>query len=1106
MNVKHCVTTKILFPVFIAGMIVRPSFSQSLFPVVPKENRGSLDYEREGTHDANNIRTFFKNFGMVGGYYDPDPVNVDLSVFHSVEVPKGTGMNYSDGVTPFVLGKVQQRSGDFAWIMETGFRERQQMSPTKQRIMKFEPRPGYMQLDPVINKDRSPAMSNLERTWPDEWIDKLSDTSDAGWKGSWNGYFGKKPAADQESFYAMDDDYYDAWDFQPDSRDATRHGFGLRLEVRGFQWSNPQAGNVIFWHYDISNESTTDYNDNIIFGVYMDAGVGGSSIGCDPLPESDDDNAFYDKSTGMNLVYTWDTYGHGKSLISNCGQTGYLGYAYLETPGKPTDLIDNDDDGITDENRDADPGTQIIGQQNILNYVTSHYNVSKFETAYGAVTNRPAYKAGVWWTGDEDMDWVADFHDTGADGVFGTNDEGEKDGKPTQGETNFGKTDLHESDQIGLTGFKMNRIRAGDSNPGGPTDGITFYYDGQKHWPKLLYDQFTDPIPSNRFDPPLTQDYNIAFLFASGTFKLPAGSRERFSLALAYGSTLNDLKRTVVIVQQIYNANYQFAVPPPVPTVKAESGDGFVKLSWDDASERGTDPVTYINDFEGYRIYRATDPEFRDVKVITNGQGTGPMVFGRPLVQYDLNDSIQGYSKQIVDGVAYYLGDDTGIRHSFKDTTVTNGQIYYYAVCSYDFGSDSIGFYPSENAITVSRTVRGGVVLPKNVVEVRPEPKVAGFVPAKTSSINHSKGSGVGTVSVTVENSNLVPDNRTLKIRFKNSIGSENIRPDYYELADSASGKVYIDKGTDLDGAGNGQVGAGIRPSIATLTTPTIDTAATGFDESGSTTMKLKYAFENTALMRADKRHFGYPSDITITFSNSIIDTSYAYDATRKKRPVKFTIQALSDTSAPQKLQFIFYDANNDSTLSAQGDYCVILDTSMVELVPGIPATLRPQFIWTFQVDTVGQFQDRGILVPPAAGDKFTLRLSLPITSRDEYSFNTSAQRIDAQKEKSDFSMQPYVVPNPYVGAASFEPQKFAISGRGERRIEFRGLPVNCTIRIFSVNGDLVQTLYHDGSNEGFVAWNLRTKDNMDLAPGLYVYHVDGNKAGTFVGKFAIIK
>ena len=90
--------------------------------------------------------------------------------------------------------------------------------------------------------------------------------------------------------------------------------------------------------------------------------------------------------------------------------------------------------------------------------------------------------------------------------------------------------------------------------------------------------------------------------------------------------------------------------------------------------------------------------------------------------------------------------------------------------------------------------------------------------------------------------------------------------------------------------------------------------------------------------------------------------------------------------------------------------------------------------------------------------------------------------------------------------AASFEPARFAISGRGERRMEFRGLPRNATIRIFTVRGTLVRTLRHDGSDAGYVAWDLRTKDNLDVAPGLYVYHVEAPGMGTHVGKFGVIK
>ena len=443
--------------------------------------------------------------------------------------------------------------------METGYRERQGTSPITNKTMRFEPRFGYFQIDPNINKGRSSAISNDPRTWPDEWYDKLNDPDDPGWSGSWNGFFGKAPKADQESFVVYDDNFYDAWNYYPDSRDVTRRGLGMRVEQRGFQWANPQAGLVIFFHYDITNESTTSYDNNVIFGLYMDTGVGGSALGPDGIYESDDDNAFFDKEAGLNLVYTWDNFGNGY-----IGPTGYLGYSYLETPGNAVDGVDNDEDGIWDEKRDSGPGQQIIGQEAIMNYVTANYDLTKFEDYNGAITDRPAYSEGVWWTGDEDLDWVAEYYDTGADGIFGTNDTGEGDGEPTNGETNFDKTDIDESDQIGLTGFKLNRIKAGAGNPSTVVDNIVFFDDG-KQWPKRLFNIFTNP--DSAFGPPEALNYNIGFLFASGPFYLGSGNRERFSLALGFGANLRELRVTTKVVQQIYKANYQFAVPPPLPTV-----------------------------------------------------------------------------------------------------------------------------------------------------------------------------------------------------------------------------------------------------------------------------------------------------------------------------------------------------------------------------------------------------------------------------------------------------------------------------------------------------------------------------------------------------------
>lgn len=1077
----------LLYIVFITLIIISTNsvlVGQGLISITPPEWRGNIDAERQGLHDANLIRTIFYNYGMVGDY-PSDPINVDLSIFHSVEIPKGSGENYSDGTTPFVLARILQKNGVPAYIMETGYRERQGTSPITNKTMRFEPRFGYFQINPDINKGRSVAVSNDPRTWPDEWYDKLNDFDDPGWKGFWNGYFGKEPKADQESFIVYDDNFYDAWSYFPDERDNTRRGLGLKVEQRGFQWSNPQAGYVTFFHYDITNESTTSYENNIIFGLYMDSGVGGSSIGKDGIPESDDDNAFFDKEAGLNLVYTWDKNGNGAK-----GPTGYLGYSYMETPGNPNDALDNDEDGIFDEKRDSGPGLEIIGQEAIRNYVNANYDVLKYTKFYGSIEQRPAYIAGIWHTGDEDMDWIAEFNDTGADGVFGTNDTGEKDGIPTNGEPNFDKTDIDESDQIGLTGFKMNRIRAGAGNPTTTVDQIVFFDDG-KQWPKRLYNIFSNPDSS--FDAPLVLNYNIGFLFASGPFVLDASKTERFSLALGFGQNLRELRVTTKIVQQIYKANYQFAVPPPMPTLNAFAGDGFVQLSWDNAAERAYDPITNNNDFEGYRIYRSTDPAFLDPQVIYTATGTRPIGNGKPIAQFDLVNGILGFSQTTVEGVAYFLGEDTGITHSFKDTTVINGQRYFYAVTAYDRGVDSVQIFPSENSITVSQTLRGGTILPKNVVEVYPNPPVTGYKSAEVFNYVHEEGIGKGSLQLLVLNSELVPENHIMNIVFHNPLDS--VRAELYSLIDVTSGDTLFNFGNDLSGEGVGPAGLGILPIINTINTVQIDSVNTKLVKNSNTNLPLKIRYAPG--LPINQARNGYPENIDIVFSDTFIDTSVAGIGT-PSRPVRFTIIAKTD-SGDKKLKFRFRSTNNTLGLPVNhNDFIEILTTPFND-----PTRLRPT--WRLDLDTTGLKGTEVII--PTSGDQFNIRLFIPYSRHDKLSFTTKAQMVDRELAKSQFDEKPYVVPNPYVGASSFEPQRFAVSGRGERKIEFRNLPANCTIRIYSITGELVQTLFHDGDiTKGIVVWNLRNSDQLEVAPGLYIYHVDGKDAGTFIGKFAIIK
>ena len=98
------------------------------------------------------------------------------------------------------------------------------------------------------------------------------------------------------------------------------------------------------------------------------------------------------------------------------------------------------------------------------------------------------------------------------------------------------------------------------------------------------------------------------------------------------------------------------------------------------------------------------------------------------------------------------------------------------------------------------------------------------------------------------------------------------------------------------------------------------------------------------------------------------------------------------------------------------------------------------------------------------------------------------------------------VVPNPYIAASAFELRTSSV-GRSERRIAFMYLPAKCTIRIYNIRGELVQTIHRDAAiDDGMEYWDLKTRDFQDVAYGVYVYHVEAPGIGTTTGKFALIK
>ncbi len=105
-----------------------------------------------------------------------------------------------------------------------------------------------------------------------------------------------------------------------------------------------------------------------------------------------------------------------------------------------------------------------------------------------------------------------------------------------------------------------------------------------------------------------------------------------------------------------------------------------------------------------------------------------------------------------------------------------------------------------------------------------------------------------------------------------------------------------------------------------------------------------------------------------------------------------------------------------------------------------------------------------------------------------------------------------YVFPNPATRDALEEYQQMLPTGNDPTgvRVTFTNLPAaRSTIHIFTLAGDLVKSIEHDGSTGvGHTSWNLMSRNKQEITSGVYLYAVqtDGNHFDDFRGKFVVVR
>ncbi|MBK7107044.1 MAG: hypothetical protein IPH62_17360 [Ignavibacteriae bacterium] len=1208
MNIKLSVIKYLFLAIFISSEI----FSQGKPYEGPEDPAGDISQLREGYMNGNRVLLYFQNFGRAADWWSkgvgdsrwPNNYEGTRMIDHAHLAVMGQ-VFVKDFVTPITSFTeleslpVNAQIDTLYFIQSYGSSGDQNYDATIG--WGFYPAKGY------FNESQDYiAMSNKEDSWPVVgWPSRGFETK---WPGEWNGRFGRGiKYADLECYYAFNDAqdleyivnrndpnqslitngprYYSRsnlkiGDIDPTvtvQKDFPWGGMGLRVSTRGFQWNNPEARDIIFWEYDISNISDYDL-PSIGFALIADLAIGDEH-------GPDDDIAYFD--TYLDMAYAWDYDGIGVG-----GRTpGSFAFAFLESPGVAYDALDNDDDGIIDEKRDNSAG-QIVGSM----YHISDLN--KFLTAY----NLKEEDLKEHFEGDEDQDW-RDGNDLNSDGDYSYFDEGKQLWFPDEGETagddvgldgvgptdlnyagpdegecnhvpdyiegigcepNFAVTDISESDMLGLTTFRLSSYSERESNFWYPIHDKEFfnYLDSKQ------LDEFTGTDPSS-----------IDLLFSSSKFPLYKGRTERISQAMLHayeniatlispGHKAPNLYNLKKIAQIIYESDYRFAQPPKIPTLSATAADGKVILTWNDAADKLTrEPfLKNINDFEGYKLYRSSDKLFSDAEIVTNSQGI--KMFKTPLYQCDLIDSILGHANYgVVGGAEFYLGDDTGISHYFIDESVQNGRTYYYALVAYDYGIPDIGngIAPAENNIVMELDESEEIIrMGENIAVVTPHQKAAGF---QDPSITLNSSSTIGNASVipTIFDYSKIIPGHTYKVKFSvDTLGylKKNERDrSRLDLVIVNNGLSVYDKSENdrlvykedisnfplqniifRDDRNINYLNGLTTPVVANFYTPNnIFTdnfegiqlslqnlngylpvsvnqplPSTGINESktgwivGKSDIRIEASFFE---------YYGFPYEYQIVFTdnplayrnrinkrtginniemsgeaNYLFDQTFTYYVTNQS--------ALAIIGKIDTLEMVVEDINGNGTYEMLEDK-VLVGHAVIREIGG-----QQLISWggtVFAIDFREVRDENGL---PKAGDIYKYEFNRPFRASDSIEFTVNGGGALEGSVLNEDMEKIKVVPNPYIMTNSMEAAVANKFLNQRRRIMFTHIPSECEIKIYTASGVLVDEIeVENTSSNGIVHWDLLSKEDLEIAAGMYIYHIKSKLTGKEkIGKFAVIK
>jgi hypothetical protein len=637
-------------------------------------------------------------------------------------------------------------------------------------------------------------------------------------------------------------------------------------------------------------------------------------------------------------------------------------------------------------------------------------------------------------------------------------------------------------------------------------------------------------------------------LMASGPITLAPGDSQEVvvGFVIAQGTdninSVTELKRKDNAAQIAYDLDFSLTPPPPSPDARMVSKDRSVSLYWENNAEEyneidplligtGVDDSTY--NFEGYRIW-----QFSDLA------GSNPVLLGI----YDLANGITTiYGVEVINGenviVPVIKSPDEGTRYfeviasdAYSNKRLRNGSPYYFAVTAYGYSPNSAPQYLESTP---------------QVIEVFPGTrKIDESFPYDAGDNiigEHIAGIGDGYVGLKVVDPYALTGDEyrvtfqgetdNLTYTFVNNTTKDTLAADCTGMViDTVQAPIYdgfmllidnIGQNNQIEGTNfvirnlletNGPGGTPVDPPLDVFenlnSTGSWEITSYGINEPlqnmnindwiGFNSYEIRFTEEGSEYYLAGSRPGFQP---------------WLGNDPKASDRVPFEIWELGPTDSPDddiritvKTMDSYVSLKDDSNYVDQDGkwsqltegpnagswepvYGFLLDSTYSEPLPDESGRIVP-VPPDLTRSRIGRLIISGDL--PEVGTVLKFNTWAPLSTEDIFSV------VAVEPNREDFTVasetkdEISVFPNPYFGANALERDKY------QRFVRFTNMPTRATVRIFTLAGVYIQRLEKNDDTQ-WLDWDLRNKDGLPVASGLYIAHIEMPNIGEKILKIAVI-